>query len=122
MGLFFKNEKILMGLRKYDINNCVWTFPGGRCELGESPKSCLKREVKEETGIDEINIICLLGKKKGVYKDSDGQDEVYMYKCTTTQKPKLIEKEKFIEWKWFNKKLLPENLIDPKDVDYIKKI
>ena len=120
IALIFYNKKILMGLREYEKNNPVWTLPGGKCKIGESPRQCLKREVKEETGITKFKIIYLIGKKKGTYKDSNGHDEVYMYKCSTDQEAKLMEPEKFIKWKWFDLNLLPKNLIDPKDFNYIR--
>jgi 8-oxo-dGTP diphosphatase len=30
----------------------IWEIPGGRLDLGEDPKEGLKREAKEETGLD----------------------------------------------------------------------
>jgi len=30
----------------------IWEIPGGRLELGEDPREGIKRETKEETGID----------------------------------------------------------------------
>lgn len=33
----------------------VYCVPGGKSEIGESPLECIKREFKEETGLDLIN-------------------------------------------------------------------
>jgi len=30
----------------------IWEIPGGRLELGEDPREGIKREIKEETGVD----------------------------------------------------------------------
>ena len=49
-----KNASYLMIHRtkkKNDCNHDKWIGIGGKFELGESPKECALREVKEETGI-----------------------------------------------------------------------
>ena len=43
-----KNGKILIAKRKEG----KWEFPGGKVEEGENMEECLKRELKEELGID----------------------------------------------------------------------
>lgn len=47
--------KIFLGLRN-DIND-AWQFPQGGIDEGESPKEALLRELEEEIGTNEIEII-----------------------------------------------------------------
>ncbi len=52
-----KGNVLLIRRRTNDVHKPgAWDIPGGRLELGEDPFIGLKRETKEETGLD-INII-----------------------------------------------------------------
>ncbi len=44
--------KVLVVKEKQDF----WSLPGGGLEHGESAKDCLEREIKEEIGIDTVEI------------------------------------------------------------------
>ena len=104
-----RDGKILTGLRNYtkdkwkDIS--VWTIPGGRCDPGETVQQTLEREVYEEVGITEFMVEDFIGEVAGAKEG----DTVYMFYCTTTQDAKLMEPEKFSEWRWVTTEEYIEN-------------
>ena len=54
-------EKVLIARRNPMLSNGGrWEFPGGKVKPGEDPRSCLKREIREELGI-EITVLDKLG-------------------------------------------------------------
>ena len=64
-GVIIKNDNmILLGKRGKDIEKAdsemheegTWTLPGGNIEYGETFYEAGKREVKEETGLDAIEV------------------------------------------------------------------
>ena len=54
-GIIRRDGKFLIGQRKArDRHGLKWEFPGGKIEPGESPGDALRRELKEELGIDAV--------------------------------------------------------------------
>lgn len=51
-AIIIQNEKILLIKRAKEPFKGWWAIPGGRLEDDETAEECLRREVKEETGID----------------------------------------------------------------------
>lgn len=53
VGIIWRDEKILIARRPEDgLLGGLWEFPGGKREPGERWQACLKREVREELGIE----------------------------------------------------------------------
>jgi mutator protein MutT len=53
IALIIDGSRILIARRKKnDSFGGFWEFPGGKCEEGESTSDCVRREIREELGID----------------------------------------------------------------------
>jgi len=58
-GLLVRNGRVLIGRRKIEPRKGFWDLPGGFLEEGEAPLDGLRREFREETGL-EIEPVRLL--------------------------------------------------------------
>lgn len=53
VAIIKKNGRVLIAQRPADkLLGGMWEFPGGKMEKGETKETCLRRELKEELGID----------------------------------------------------------------------
>lgn len=104
---------MLIGLRHYTPDKwktvSVWTCPGGRCDEGEMVETTLRREVEEETGITDLEIIDYIGQVDGAKQG----DLVPLFLCKTKQEARIMEPHKFSEWRWVAGDEFPENFINP---------
>lgn len=56
--LIWRDHRVLVQRRLSNAEHLpnLWEFPGGKCELDETPRDCAIREAREELGV-EIEII-----------------------------------------------------------------
>jgi 8-oxo-dGTP diphosphatase len=88
----------------------LWEFPGGAVEFGERLADALKREMKEEYGI-EIEVGELLDVADRILPE-EGQHWVSpSFICALVSgKPAICEKAKCIEIGWFAPDEMPDDL------------
>lgn len=108
--IFDKDGKVLLCHRKdYDL----WNLPGGGLKPGEFILDGVKREVKEETGL-EVEVLKLIG----VYDKPEEKDIVFSFFCNVTG-GEIILNDEADKIKYFKIDRLPKNTA-PKQIERIK--
>ncbi|TLY06225.1 MAG: NUDIX domain-containing protein [Thaumarchaeota archaeon] len=79
-----------------------WGFPQGHKEKGESEIQTLIREVREETGINELDIHSYIGKINYSYFRGDGmkseKEVTFFFATTPTREVKISEEHADFRW------------------------
>ena len=128
-----KKNQVFVGKRK-DNPVDKWQMPQGGVNEGEDLTSAMKRELNEETGIQNIKILneidgwfeyelpnYLLGKIwRGKFRGQ--KQKWFIVKFLGNDEEINLEKDKpeFIEWKWLDIENLPNVIVDFKKKVYEK--
>jgi 8-oxo-dGTP pyrophosphatase MutT (NUDIX family) len=109
----FSSGGIVMKLRNSKIRVLLikdpygrWTWPKGKIDKGESSFGAAKREVREETGLKNIQIINRVGQTNYFYKRKEKliYKTVYLYLFKFVGKEALsIQKAEIDDGRWFSK-------------------
>ena len=92
-----KDGKVLCAQRSEVMNLPLkWEFPGGKVEDDEYPEECLKREIREELGI-EINIVERLISNKHTYPDQKCF-ELIPFRCSIAGGKLNVKEHKLVKW------------------------
>ena len=127
-----KQNKVFVGKRK-DNPGDKWQMPQGGVDQGEDYITAMKRELLEETGIKNIEIIKEINKIyqyelpqnlvgiiwKGKYR---GQKQKWFITRFLGKEKEInlnTKHAEFIDWKWIQPNLLPEVIVDFKKDLYL---
>lgn len=82
-----------------------WTIPKGHIEPGETPRQTAEREIQEETGLEEMDILNHLGKTQFRYRRQNSLVLMTMHVFLVRAKGdtnKLVKEEWMNGLKWFS--------------------
>jgi len=101
--IFRKEGKdILYLLLHYHFKTDYWDFPKGNIESDETEEETVKREIEEETGINDVKFIDNFKEKVNYFYRRDGNTvfkEVIFYLVETKEKDvKISEEHTGYEW------------------------
>ena len=112
--VFNEEKEVLMQLRS-DYN--LWGFLGGSMELGESFEEVAKRELKEETNLDIIDLkMVKVLSGKDTYREYPNGDKLYdvtaVFIVTKYSGELNINDNESKALEWFNIQNLPKNMTE----------
>jgi 8-oxo-dGTP diphosphatase len=119
--LIYKDGKILLGKRKNSHGEGEYAPPGGHLEHGESFEEGIKREVREETGIEISNIKFLLLANQRDYLPNHFVNISFTADWESGE-PQILEPHKIERWDWYSIDALPtpQYAMLPRAIEAIK--
>ncbi len=99
-AIILKENKILICQRSKEMKLPLkWEFPGGKIEKGESKKECLKREIKEELGLD-VEVLDPL--EMVVFHYPDFSISLYPFLCRIVSGKLKVAEHAQVKWAFLN--------------------
>ena len=111
-AVIIRAGKVLMLVRSDACRNNrgLWTIPGGMVEPYERLDAAVRREVREETGLDVTSIEFLAVSDRTF----DGEHWIsILYRCETQGEPSNAEPGMHTKIAWQHLDRLPENMTAP---------
>ena len=124
-GVVFKQDGLVLMVNQ-DGASC--SLPKGHIEEGESEIEAAQREIHEESGIDDIELVKKLGSYQRYKIGNDGGEDtselktIFMYLFTTNQTVINPIDPNIPEAKRDEKEKVAELLTHPKDQDFFRAV
>lgn len=110
--LIVRDGKILLGERIGSFGSGTFSLPGGHLEFGESLEETAAREVREETGLENVTIKDLFSVSNDIAYDKHFVTLCFLAESAEGE-PFPAEPEKCRVWQWYSPDNLPENIFLP---------
>lgn len=109
-GILLYNGKLLLTRRGRDPFKGAWDFPGGFMEQNETPEEAIRREMKEETGLD-VSVVKLVGIYPGFYPlKFDPVALLSIVYLLRSPHDRVVARDDVEEGKWFSLHRLPRRI------------
>jgi 8-oxo-dGTP pyrophosphatase MutT (NUDIX family) len=101
-----------------------WTWPKGKIAPGESSSAAGLREVKEETGLKDIQLLEKIGQNQYFFRQNNElifkTVTIFLYE-TNSEEKLAFQKEEVQDARWFSPQEALENLAYKKSEEILKK-
>jgi 8-oxo-dGTP diphosphatase len=117
-AILIKDGKILIAKRKADDRQAnKWEFPGGTVEQNETPQECLKREMREEFGIN-VSVGKIFG--ESIYHYDHAPIKLLAYRAHW--ECGQISLKDHADYRWVSSWQLTEYDFAPADIPFVEKL
>jgi len=117
-AILIQDGKILIAKRKAgDRRANKWEFPGGTVEQNETPEACLRREIKEEFGIN-VSVGRFFG--ESVYHYAHGSIKLLTYRAHWESG--TITSKDHADYRWVRPEQLARYDFAPADIPIVEKL
>ncbi len=121
-GVMVEGGRVLLTQRKAGTHLAgAWEFPGGKVEAGEDPRDALRRELREEIGVD-VSVGDVVEVSFHRYEDADKAVLLLFYeasRATGSPDPRALD---VADLRWAGRDELRDEDFPPADVAVLVKV